>query len=209
MFGDSVAIIVQLCVVCVLEMAAGVGSKSSRAFPMTIKRLEMRTSFALDLDLRPISVNAPKDQPHVFRVGDVLWLTSDYPTPYGDVPADTKLFVQSITEDDGALWLRAEGDVPALFNWDNELVVVPYDTDDLAMCLRAAIRCPVAQVSPEDVPEEPLPPSNVRQLGKLALVAASIAISWSLSQRITAHNDFVHQGTHFQSAAGTTQLPSG
>lgn len=133
----------------------------------------MRTSFALDLDLRPISVNAPKDQPHVFRPGDVLFTVQPYDTgsSSGPLPTGTKLFVQHVAEDDGVTWLRAEGDVPALFHWDNMIILVPYDTEDVLPCLRAAIRCPAAvSITPEE--PEALPPSNVRPMVRLVALLA-------------------------------------
>lgn len=123
----------------------------------------MRTTFALDLDLRLISVNAPISQPHALRAGDVFYTVEPYDTGYGDVPTGTKFFVQAVAEEDCATWLRAEGDVPALFHWDNMLVIMPYHTEDVLPCLRAAIRCPVALLAPEDTEEVP-PPSNVRRL---------------------------------------------
>lgn len=98
----------------------------------------MRPTFALTFDNRLISVNAPKEQPHALRIGDVLVLAHDYATEYGKVPAGTKLFVQYVDETDCTTWLRAEGDVPALFHWDNQMALVPYDTEDLLQCLRVA-----------------------------------------------------------------------
>jgi hypothetical protein len=134
----------------------------------------MRTTFAFDLDLRPISVNAPIAQPHVLRVGDVFFFAAAYSTEYGDVPEGTKVFVQHVADEDGATWLRAEGDVPALFHWDNLIVIVPYLTEDLLPCLRAAIRCPVASLLPDAC--DPLPPSNVRPLGRVVRAVALIAV---------------------------------
>lgn len=143
----------------------------------------MRPTFALDLDLKPISVNAPVTQPHTFRVGDVFFLVKDYQYEYGPVPTGTKLFVQQIEQDDGTMWLRAEGDVPALFFSDNLLAAVPYDCEDLLPCLRAAIRCPAAALVPNlDGEGNPLPASNVRQLvikavAGVALLAGLLASS--------------------------------
>lgn len=101
----------------------------------------MRPTFYVDLDCRLQSASAPKERPHAFKVGDVVWLIKPYATEYGIVPAPTKLFVSHIAEEDGTMWLLAEGDVPALFHWDNMMVVAPWDTEDLLPCLRAEVRC--------------------------------------------------------------------
>lgn len=135
----------------------------------------MRPTFALDLNLKPVSVNAPKETPHAFQPGDVLYTCEPYATGTGDVPVATKLFVLRVNDDDGTMWLLAEGDVPALFHWDNMLVAVPYDTEDLLPCLRAAIRCPVVELVPNlDGAGEPLPASNVRAI--TLKVVATIAL---------------------------------
>lgn len=149
----------------------------------------MRPTFALDLDLKPISVNAPVTQPHTFRVGDVFFLVKDYQYEYGPVPTGTKLFVQQIEQDDGTMWLRAEGDVPALFFSDNLLAAVPYDCEDLLPCLRAAIRCPAAALVPNlDGEGNPLPASNVRHLviKCVATVALLVGLLASSEAGITA-----------------------
>lgn len=154
----------------------------------------MRTSFALNLDLQPISVNTPIVQPHALRVGDVFYVAQAYSTEHGDVPEGTKLFVQHIAEEDGATWLRAEGDVPALFHWDNILVMVPYDTEDLLPCLRAAIRCPVAELQPNE--GDPLPPSNVRQIALRAVAILAVLVGLSAGALSTPARQGLQHATH-------------
>ncbi|MGY3589385.1 hypothetical protein [Bradyrhizobium sp. USDA 4350] len=163
----------------------------------------MRTTFALDLNMRPVSVNAPKTQPHIFAVGDVLYLTASFATEYGIVPEGTKLFVNHVADDDGTTWLLAEGMEPALIHWDNMLVIAPYDTEDLLLCLRAAIRCPGISVAPEE-----LPASNIRRVGvKLALVVAAAAlVGWATPQRVTSHNHFFTTNPTSHVFVGTTHL---
>lgn len=140
----------------------------------------MRPTFYVDLDCRPQSANAPKERPHAFKPGDSLWLAEDYPYEFGVIPAQTRFFVSHVAEEDGTMWLLAEGNVPALYYADNMLALVPWHTEDLLPYLRVAVRQPEFQVSPEfshpsgTVPSpHPLPPSNVRQLGKLVLVACA------------------------------------
>jgi hypothetical protein len=163
----------------------------------------MRPTFALDLDLRPVSVNAPIAQPHVLRVGDVFFMALPYATEHGAVvPEGTKFFVSHINEDDGTTWLLAEGDVPALFHWDNMLAIVPYDTEDVLPCLRAALRCPVAALAPCDGEGEPLPPSNVRSLVTRLVVAAMLTMTFAPTDNRPAHVPTEH-ATH---SAGNVEL---
>lgn len=166
----------------------------------------MRTTFLIDLDCRPVSANAPKAQPHAFKVADVLWLVEAFTLAYGDIPAGTKLFVSYVSEDDGTMWLLAEGDVPALFHWDNMIVISPYDCEDFLPCLRA-----VPRMHSEAIPTAPgiARPSLERRLGvTLKLVACAVALSWAVVPHVIP-NHHVHHVTKSRTAYGTTQLATG
>lgn len=155
----------------------------------------MRPTFFIDLDCRLQSANAPKERPHVFKPGDQLWLAEDAPYDKGVIPALTRFFVSRIDDEDGTMWLLAEGDVPALFYADNMLVLMPWGTEDILPYLRVAVRVAEYQEKPEDAAQR-LPRSNVRQLGKLALVAAMAAVFWSLPTLSTKQHDlFTNLGT--------------
>jgi hypothetical protein len=62
-------------------------------------------------------------------------LTGPYKTGVGELPAGAKGFVSFIDADLGTVWILMEGIEPALVHWDNMLVVVPYDTEDLLAVL--------------------------------------------------------------------------
>jgi hypothetical protein len=161
----------------------------------------MRPTFALNLDLQPVSVNAPKTTPHAFTVGDVLSLSADYPYEFGLVPMGTKFFVSHVDDEDGTMWLLAEGDVPALWHADNMLVASPYDTEDFLPYLRAAIRCPaVTNLVPEQEPK-----TNVRQLSKLALVACLLWAGFSVGQRVHTPHQIFNHSPGIQMSDGATQ----
>lgn len=156
----------------------------------------MRPTFALDLDLKPVSVNAPATHPHAFAVGDVLWLAYDYRYEGHTVPEGTKFFVADVAEDDGTMWLLAEGDVPALFHAHNMLALSPYVTEDILPHLRAALRCPAVPVlAPK---EAPLPASNVRLLGRV--VCAAAILTYLLAPAQLSHHTRDQIGHATQSA---------
>ncbi|WP_368508075.1 hypothetical protein [Bradyrhizobium lupini] len=149
----------------------------------------MRPTFYVDLDCRIQSANAPKERPHAFKPGDILWLTEAFPYQFGMIPANTRFFVQAVDDEDGSLWLIAEGDVPALFYSDNMLVLQPWGTEDILPFLRAVVRLPDIQVQPGlDGEGNPLPRSNVRQLGKLVLVAAMATVCWGVPKALNHTN---------------------
>lgn len=54
-----------------------------------------------------------------------------YTTPLGVVAAGAKGFVKIVDETDGSLEILMEGLEPALVLWNNTLVLMPYDTEDL------------------------------------------------------------------------------
>lgn len=98
----------------------------------------MRTTFVISGD-RLVSEIRPRDEPLAFKVGDVLVLGGPYNTPFGVVPAGIKGRVKHVDELDGTMWLFMEGRDPALIYWDNLLVLVPYDTEDLTELIRLTV----------------------------------------------------------------------
>lgn len=167
----------------------------------------MRTTFLIDLDCQPVSANAPKDHPHAFKVSDMILVVAPYRNGYGDIPAGTKLFVSRVDDDDGTMWLLAEGDVPALFHWDNMIVASPYDCEDLLPCLRA-----VPHMRPEVIPAAPgiLLHQFERKLGtKLALIGCMAALGWATTSHVTTPPHFHHVAANILIAKGTAQLDNG
>jgi hypothetical protein len=64
-------------------------------------------------------------------------LVTAFTTPDGELPAGSKGFVEFIDPENGTVELFMEGRPPALYHWANILVLVPFQTDDLAECVRA------------------------------------------------------------------------
>lgn len=91
----------------------------------------MRTTFALDDDNHAQSSIRSKGLPHDIKIGTPVILTGPYRTAQGEVPEGAKGFVSFVDEDMGAIWILMEGQEPALIYWDNTLVLVPFDTEDL------------------------------------------------------------------------------
>lgn len=100
----------------------------------------MRPTFLINLDLQLVSALASKSQPHALQVGHCLELTADFITPWGNIPAGTKGFVDFVDDIDGLVELLVEGFVPALHLWGQRLVLVPFATDDLLECLVCCLR---------------------------------------------------------------------
>lgn len=123
----------------------------------------MRTTFNLDNNNHAQSAIAPKKLAHTIKVGTPVTTTAPYQTERGTLPAGARGFVKYIDEDRGELGILMEGMEPALIHWDNMIVLVPYDTDDMLAVLafertpRAgerrlltyarAISCPVAPLT--------------------------------------------------------------
>jgi hypothetical protein len=175
---------------------------------------KMRPTFYVDLDCRVHSCNAPKERPHCFKPGDTLWLAEPFAYEYGPIPAGTKVFVSHVAPEDGAMWLMAEGDVPALYHSDNFIVAVPWDTEDLLMCLRADVRLPEAAMVPglpltSLEPDPSLPPSNVRRLGKLVAIAAVTVLACSLPQRMGSDHGWLAFNVDQHATFGTFNVPTG
>lgn len=58
-----------------------------------------------------------------------------YTTELGVLPAGSKGFVNYIRETTGEVGILMEGMEPALVHWDNMLIIMPYDTEDLVEVL--------------------------------------------------------------------------
>lgn len=100
----------------------------------------MRPTFLVTTNGELVSAIRKKGEQHTLRVGLRLELVQSYATDYGIVPAGARCVVQSVAEEDGTTWLLMDGyPWPALFHWDDMLVLSPYDTEDLVACLRLAI----------------------------------------------------------------------
>lgn len=91
----------------------------------------MRATFVLDHNNHAQSAIRPKGAPHTIAVGTPVVLSGPYRTPYGTVRAGAQGFVSDIEETSGAHWILMEGWEPALVPWDNKLLLMPYDTEDL------------------------------------------------------------------------------
>jgi hypothetical protein len=92
----------------------------------------MRPTFLLNPDFKPVSAIANKSQPHTLRVGLMFLLTRDFLTPWGCVPSGAKGSVTYVDEDMGYVVITMDDAHPALYLWDNELILNPFTTDDLA-----------------------------------------------------------------------------
>jgi hypothetical protein len=91
----------------------------------------MRATFIVNEDNHAQSDIRPKGAPHVIAVGTPVALSAAYRTPYGIVPKGAKGFVSAVDEDNGSVWILMEGLEPALALWDNMLLLMPYDTEEL------------------------------------------------------------------------------
>lgn len=91
----------------------------------------MRATFILADDKHIQSAIRRRGEPHALSVGWWVILATDYRTPYGWITAGAKGFVDFVDERDGTLWILIEGMEPALLHWENKLVLVPFDTEDL------------------------------------------------------------------------------
>lgn len=100
----------------------------------------MRPTFLLNNDQQPVSCIAPKTQPHELRVGDRLKFAEEYETPWGYIPRGSCGFVEAVSEEDGMVTLFMEGSIPALWEWQHRLVLVPFLTDDVLPNLRLSAR---------------------------------------------------------------------
>jgi hypothetical protein len=111
----------------------------------------MRTTFLVTPTRELVSAVRPKGAPHMLTVGTALYLSQPYATEYGVVPAGAKGFIEFLDQDDGTIWLLMEGIEPALFHWDNRLVLSPFTCEDLVACVKLPVdkRVPMNQLVPE------------------------------------------------------------
>jgi hypothetical protein len=96
----------------------------------------MRTTFIIDDNNHAQSDIRSKQAPHTIAVGTPVVTSAPYETERGILPAGAKGFVIYVDETSGELGILMEGLEPALVHWDNTLIIVPYDTEDLLAVLR-------------------------------------------------------------------------
>jgi hypothetical protein len=96
----------------------------------------MRTTFIVDDNNRAQSDIRSKGVPHTIAVGTPVVTAAPYETERGTLAAGAKGFVKYIDETSGEVGILMEGLEPALVHWDNTLIIVPYDTEDLLAVLR-------------------------------------------------------------------------
>jgi hypothetical protein len=95
----------------------------------------MRTTFIIDDNNHAQSDIRSKQAPHTIAVGTPVVTSAPYETERGILPAGAKGFVIYVDETSGELGILMEGLEPALVHWDNKLVLMPYDTEDLLAVL--------------------------------------------------------------------------
>jgi hypothetical protein len=95
----------------------------------------MRTTFVIDDKNHAQSDIASKLLPHAIAVGTPVVVTASYVTERGILPAGAKGFVIYISETTGEVGILMEGMEPALIHWDNMLIIMPFDTEDLLAVL--------------------------------------------------------------------------
>jgi hypothetical protein len=84
-------------------------------------------------------------------VGIKLVFVRPFVTDYGVVPAGTKGIVEFVAEEDGTTWVLIEGIEPALFHWDNRVVLAPFSCEELLACLKLPVDKPMP-IGPLSVP---------------------------------------------------------
>lgn len=99
----------------------------------------MRPTFVVLTNGELVSAICRKGEQHALRAGLRLELAYTFDTEYGTVGAGARFVVLKVDEADGTTWLLAEGIEPALFHWDNMLVISPFETEDLLACVRLSI----------------------------------------------------------------------
>lgn len=100
----------------------------------------MRPTFLLNTEMQLVSCLAPKTQAHALIIGCVLEFTQAYETPWGIIPRGARGFVENVDEDDGLVTLFMEGSIPALWEWQHKLVLMPFLTDDVLPAVRLTTR---------------------------------------------------------------------
>lgn len=100
----------------------------------------MRPTFLLNLEMQLVSALVSKHEPHSIKPGFLMQLTRPFNTPWGPVPAGTQGVVDYVDADDGIVYLLMLGALPVLFNWDNQLILVPFETEDLTECFVCVVQ---------------------------------------------------------------------
>lgn len=95
----------------------------------------MRTTFVVDDNNHAQSDIRAKGQPHTIAVGTPVVTVLPYATELGVLPVGAKGFVKYIRETTGEVGILMEGMEPALIHWDNLIIIMPYDTEDLLAVL--------------------------------------------------------------------------
>lgn len=113
----------------------------------------MRTTFVITATRELVSAIRPRLEPHKLSVGTLIVLSQPYATEHGTVPKGAKGFVDRLHEADGTIEILMEGIEPALWHWNNVLVLSPFTCEDLVACLSLPVdkKLPKAHVS---VPRE-------------------------------------------------------
>lgn len=99
----------------------------------------MRSTFSVLSNGELVSTIRKKGEQQALRVGLRLGLAHPFETEYGIVPAGARGVIQAVDEEDGTTWIMMEGMEPALFHWDNLLVISPHTTEELVACIRLSI----------------------------------------------------------------------
>lgn len=99
----------------------------------------MKTTFDITSTGALVSSTTDDDAGHKLRIGARIELRQDYVTPWGVVPKGSAGFIELVDDYDGTAWLLMEGAEPALYHWDNRLVLSPYSCEDLLPCLRLSV----------------------------------------------------------------------
>lgn len=96
----------------------------------------MRPTFLLNTELKPVSALITIGEHDGVTMHTCFELVKDFETEYGKISAGTRGFVDYIDPENGTVELLMEGIEPALISWGNIMIMVPFQTDDLAECLR-------------------------------------------------------------------------
>jgi hypothetical protein len=95
----------------------------------------MRPTFLLNSRLQAVSCFVNKEETSGPTVGIRARLVKDFETPYGQISAGTKGFIDFVDPETGLVSILMEGIEPALLHWNNRLFLVPFETEDLLGCL--------------------------------------------------------------------------
>lgn len=112
----------------------------------------MRTTFLITPSRELVSAIRTKGEVHALTVGTKVVFVRPFATDNGIVPAGTKGIVEFVAEEDGTTWVLIEGIEPALFHWDNRVVLAPFSCEELVSCLKLPVDKPMS-VAPLSVPE--------------------------------------------------------